>query len=91
MPINYSGNGYLAADASVLVVAFEGVLRELGLDDRSDPAVWLVAGFIITFAKAGEGDPVRLRDLTLEAFRMTQRQSQRATIPIGLRLLTVTF
>jgi hypothetical protein len=90
MPINYSGNGYLATDASVLVGAFEGVLRELGLVDRSDPAARLVAGLIITFAKAGEGDPVRLHDLTLEAFRMGQRQSQRAN-PIHLRLLTVAF
>jgi hypothetical protein len=75
MPINVSGNGYLATDASILVDAFEGVLKELGLVDRSDPAARLVAGHIITFAKAGERDPVRLRDLTLEAIRMAQRLS----------------
>jgi hypothetical protein len=93
MPIDYSGNGYLATDASILVVAFEGVLRELGLVDQSDPAARLVAGQVITFAKAGEHDPVRLRDLTLEALRIDHCRSLRAAIPkpLRLRLLAVAF
>lgn len=92
MPIDYSGNGYLATDASIPVVAFEGVLRKLGLVDRSDPAARLVADLIITFVKAGDGDPERLHDLTLEALRMEQRGSLRAAIPSRrLRLLTVAF
>jgi hypothetical protein len=92
MPIDYSGSGYLAAVASILAVAFEGVLRELGLVDRGDPAARLVAGHIIAFAKTGEHDPVRLRDLTLEALRMYQRRSLRAAIPRRcLRLLAAAF
>jgi hypothetical protein len=42
-------------------------LKELGLVDRTDPAMLVVAKYIIAFAKAGERDPVRLRELTLEA------------------------
>jgi hypothetical protein len=92
MPIDYSGNGYLATDASVLVVAFEGVLRELGSVDRSDPTARLVAGHMITFAKAGEHDLARLRDLTLEALRVDQGRSPRAAIPSRrLRLLAMAF
>jgi hypothetical protein len=90
MPIDYSGNGYLATDDSILVVAFEGVLRKLGLIDRSDPAARLVAGLIINFAKAGERDHARLHDLTLEAFRI--EQPLRAAIPSRrLRLFTMAF
>jgi hypothetical protein len=35
--------------------------------DRNDPATSVVANHIIAFAKAGVLDPVRLRDLTVEA------------------------
>jgi hypothetical protein len=69
LAIGNSDNGYLAIDAAFLVDAFEGVLKELGLVDSSDPARLAVANHIIAFAKAGERDPVRLQDLTLEAVR----------------------
>ena len=70
MPIDHSGNGYLATDAGILVDAFEGALKALRLVDRNDPAALVVANHIITFAKTGVLDPVRLRDLTLEAVRI---------------------
>jgi hypothetical protein len=70
MPINYSGNGYLATDAGIPVDAFEGALKALRLVDRNDPAALVVANHIITFAKTGVLDPVQLRDLTLEAVRI---------------------
>jgi hypothetical protein len=38
MPIDHSGNGYLATDAGILVDAFEGALKALRLVDRNDPA-----------------------------------------------------
>jgi hypothetical protein len=51
----------------VIAAAFEDALRELGLSDRSDPLVELVARRIITFARQGERDPVKLRDLALKS------------------------
>jgi hypothetical protein len=56
-----------AVDGDILVRAFEDALKELALN-RTHPKALVVAQHIITFAKAGERDPVRLRDLTLEAY-----------------------
>ena len=61
--------GFPAADSAILISAFEGTLTSLGLVNRDDPATLLVANHIITLAKTGVRDPVRLRDLTLEAIR----------------------
>jgi hypothetical protein len=44
-------NGYLAADAAYLVEAFEGALKELGLD-RNDPAT-LVVGVAMLLVAVG--------------------------------------
>jgi hypothetical protein len=81
--IDNSENGYLATDTAVLAEAFEGALKELGLEDRNDPATLVVANHVISFAKAGVLDPVRLRDLTLKAIRREQRQ------PPTTRLLAI--
>ncbi|HMA75651.1 MAG TPA: hypothetical protein VKP67_29805 [Xanthobacteraceae bacterium] len=71
MPIRplIDNEGLPAADAALLVSAFEGALAALGLVDRDDPATMLVATHIITVAKTGERDPARLRDLALLAIR----------------------
>jgi hypothetical protein len=71
--IDNSKNGYIAMDAAALVEAFEGALNELRLADRNDPAAPVVAQHIIAFGKAGECDPVRLRDLTVKAVRKEWR------------------
>jgi hypothetical protein len=79
MPIKLiidNSNGYLAMDATVLVEAFEDALNELGLADRKDEAVSVVATHIIGFAKAGECGSVQLRDLTVKAVRQEQRRPQ---------------
>ena len=47
---------------------FEAVLRALGLIDRQDPLTEMVARKVIELAQTGERDPVRLKQLTLEAF-----------------------
>ena len=77
MPIRFvvanSENSYLATDAGILIDAFEAVLKELGLVDRNDPAVLVVANRIIAFAKTGVLDPVKLRDLALKAIRKERR------------------
>jgi hypothetical protein len=53
----------------IIVAAFEDVLRELRLTDRSSPAVEVVAKRIIAFAQQGENDPANLRDLVLKSIR----------------------
>jgi hypothetical protein len=79
MPIDYSGNGHLATDTSILVDAFEGALKKL-MVARTHPEALVVAKHVIAFAKAGDHDPARLRELTVEAVRIEQRQL-RAAIP----------
>ena len=56
-------------EAKLLVDVFEDTLRTLKLVDREDPVTVLVAKHIIELAKAGERDPVRLRDLTLNTIK----------------------
>jgi hypothetical protein len=48
---------------------FEDVLKTLGLVDRGDPVATLAAHRIIELVQGGEHDPVRLKQLTLEAVR----------------------
>jgi hypothetical protein len=66
-------------DGAILVDAFEGALKDLGLADRNDPVAQVAADHLVTFAKAGERDPVRLRELTSEAVRV--ERSWRRTPP----------
>ena len=56
-------------DIKVLTAAFEDVLRELELIDRTDPLTELVAKKIIECAQTGLRDPVRLRDCALKSLR----------------------
>ena len=52
-----------------LALVFEDVCRRLGLAERTDPLRDTVARKVIEIASAGERDPMRLCDKTLEAFR----------------------
>jgi hypothetical protein len=84
MPIDYSGND------GFLVDAFERVLKKLMIE-RTHPEALIVAKHIITFAKAGERDPLRLHDLTEKAVRI-ERRRLRDAIPGGvLRSLAAGF
>jgi hypothetical protein len=56
-------------DVKILVDAYEDTLRALKLTDRKDPRGVAVAKLIIEFAKGGERDPARLRDLVLKTLR----------------------
>jgi hypothetical protein len=56
-------------DITVMGNVFEDVLKTLRLVDRKDPVAELVAYRIIGLVQAGEHDPVRLKQLTLEALR----------------------
>ena len=48
--------------------AFDAVLGDLGLVNRADPIVELVAKRIIQLAQLGERDADRLRERTVEVF-----------------------
>jgi hypothetical protein len=52
-----------------MATAFEAILAELGLVDRSDAMTEMVAKRIIHFAQEGVRDPVRLRELALKSLR----------------------
>ena len=55
--------------AAALGRVFEDVLKELGLVNRQDSVTELIADKLIELANAGERDPARLKQLTLEALR----------------------
>jgi hypothetical protein len=60
-------------DVTALTTAFEGSLSALGLMDRNDPAVLMVAKRIIELAKGGERNPTWLRDRVLTEFQARSR------------------
>jgi hypothetical protein len=68
MTISYIGKDCLPADARIVARAFEDALKKLAVD-RTHPKALIIAEHIITSAKSGELDPVRLCDLTVEAVR----------------------
>ena len=57
---------------------FEDVLTRLGLIDRKDPLVDMIARKIIELAQTGVLDRVRLMQMTLEAFNGKPPQSSAA-------------
>jgi hypothetical protein len=56
-------------DVQVLLGVFDDTLHALNLTDRERPLTMTVAKLIIDFAKEGERDPARLRDLVLKTLR----------------------
>jgi hypothetical protein len=60
-------------DITALATAFEDTLRALGLVDRSDPAVLMVAKRIIELAKHGERNPTRLRNSVVNQLQARSR------------------
>ena len=52
-----------------ITAAFEDALKQLGLVDRKDPVVLLVARTTIDLAKAGERDPQRLSERVVRLLR----------------------
>jgi hypothetical protein len=68
-PLLEQNHVFTPEDVKVLSEAFEDTLRALKLVDRKDQLTISVAKLIIEFAKQGERDPVRLRDLALKIVR----------------------
>jgi hypothetical protein len=62
-------HAFTPEDVKVLIEAFEEALRALKLADREDRLTMTVAKLIIEFAKEGERDPNRLRDLVVKTLR----------------------
>jgi hypothetical protein len=60
-------------DIAALTTAFEDTLSALGLVDRNDPAVTMVAKRIIELAKHGERNPTRLRNFVVGEFQARSR------------------
>jgi len=56
-------------DLKVMSAAFDAALVELGLRDRDDRLIELVARKITSFAKLGERDPERLCDRAVKSFK----------------------
>jgi hypothetical protein len=71
MPIRpLLGSGVFTPDEiAVITTAFEDTLSALGLVNRQDPAVTMVAKRMIEVAKGGEHDPILLREAVLKALR----------------------
>jgi hypothetical protein len=56
-------------DITALTSAFEDTLLALGVRDRKNPTIMLVAKRIIELARRGERNPKLLRDAVLKSFR----------------------
>jgi hypothetical protein len=52
-----------------MTTAYEGVLQELKLVDRTDPVTEIVANKIIELARMGPLDPIELRQLVMRSLR----------------------
>lgn len=61
-------SGFQPEHAEAMGQAFEHTLATLGLKDRADPLVELIAKKIIEIGQQGERDPQRMRDLAIKAF-----------------------
>jgi hypothetical protein len=61
--------GFDPEHCQAMGVAFEEILQELELKDRSNPLCTLVAQTLIELGQHGIRDPERLQDLALAAIR----------------------
>jgi hypothetical protein len=58
-----AGSSFGPEDLKRIGEAFSAALDKLGLKDRSDPMVEMVARRIIRAAMAGERDPIKLAEI----------------------------
>ena len=62
-------HAFTPEEVKALIDAFEETLSALELVDREDQLTITVAKLIIEFAKEGERDPARLREMVLKTLR----------------------
>ena len=68
-PLLFGSGVFSPEEIAIITTAFEDTLRALGLVNRKDPAVTIVAKRMIQLASGGEHDPIVLRDAVLKSFR----------------------
>ena len=70
MPIRplLDGGAFSPEDITAITAAFEDTLRAMGLVDRKDPAVQMVAKRMIELAR-NERNAILLRDAVLKSFK----------------------
>lgn len=71
MPIYrlFQGQAFDPDHCQAMGIAFETVLQDLGLKDRTDPLCDLIAREIIKFGQQGINEPKRLFELTMQALK----------------------
>ena len=71
MPIYrlFEGQAFQPEHCQAMAVAFEAILKEFGLKDRTDPLCDLIARTIIEFGQQGVRDSGELIALTRQKFR----------------------
>jgi hypothetical protein len=65
----FASEAFTAKEIAAITSAFEDALNTLGLVDREDPAVTMVAERVIELASGGEHDPILLREAVLKSLR----------------------
>ena len=68
-PVRFGSGAFSPEEVAVLTTAFEDTLNALGLVNRQDPAVTMVAKRMFEMARGGERDPILLRDAVLNSLR----------------------
>ena len=68
-PVLFGSGAFSPEEVAVLTTAFEDTLNALGLVDRKDPTVTMVAKRMFEMARGGERDPILLRDAVLNSLR----------------------
>jgi len=68
------GEAYFSPEeVSALAAALDNSLNDLGLVDRNDPTVTILAKRIIELARQGERDPAQLRKYVVDLFQARSR------------------
>ena len=68
-PLEGEGAVFGPEEIAGITAAFDDALKQLGLVDRKDPIVLVVARTTLELAKEGERDPKRLSDKVVEVLR----------------------
>ena len=68
-PLRFGSGAFTPEEIAVLTSAFEDTLNALGLVNRQDPVVTMVAKRMFELASGGQRDPILLRDAVLKSFR----------------------
>ena len=65
----YKNKAFEPEAISVMTSAYAEVCRTLGLSERDNPDINVVARTVIEYAQRGVRDPARLRDRVLQALQ----------------------